>query len=352
MAEIVENRIHKSAERDGSVDFLRVLGLCLVTIVHVNNVPYLVKLLAYCGVPLMVFVSGLCVKPSVMQFSWHVLFHRLKRLLVPLWIFLTFYWLVFYKLVNPSSYEIIQSFALLGVAPYVWIIRIFIILACLTPLLVWIARKGDSIAKGGLFAVVLLVAQECLCHIYAHCSIFHIPVVKIFMRDYILYIIPYALIFMSAIFFKMADKKKQLCCVSAAAVVLVGAVIYFRISTTDWKNAYWLFLYKYPPRYIYTLIGLFCVQLLYLFHRYYEKIGSTKIVTWISKNSLWIYFYHIPCVQFIPFNESSLFSAKGAFVFEWLICIMIACMLTAMHNMIRYGVGKISANLEEKKHAK
>ena len=189
MNQSVENIKHASNTRDGSIDFLRVLGLCMVTLVHFNT-PYVVKLVVYFGVPLMVFVSGLCVKSTGMQFSWSVLYHRAKRLLVPLWLFLTIYWLLFYHIVHPSLYQVVQGYALLGVAPYVWIIRVFLIIACLMPLLLKITRIFKSPYLGGVFAIAAILLQEILCYGYDHISLLHLPIIKNIMRDYILYMIP------------------------------------------------------------------------------------------------------------------------------------------------------------------
>ena len=133
-------KIIKSNFRDSSIDFLRTLGLFLVTLVHVNTL-YSVSLFAYFGVPLMVFVSALCVKSSDTVFSLKKLGRRITRLLFPLWIFQTLYWIVFYKLEMPTFYTIIQSYALIGVTPYTWIIRIFFILACLSPVFVRTVQK-------------------------------------------------------------------------------------------------------------------------------------------------------------------------------------------------------------------
>lgn len=336
---ISKNTINKVASRDSSIDFLRVLGLCMVTIVHVNA-PYSVELLAYCGVPLMVFVSGLCVNTSKVQFSWQVLLHRLKRLLVPLWFFLTIYWLIFYRIVNPKFYEVVQTFAMLGVAPYVWIIRVFIILACLTPVLVKMLRMYNQRITGGAFVIVAIILQEILCYIYAHCSILHYPVIKLIMRDYILYIIPYALIFMSAIYLKTAEYWVQVRSLVLYAILLAIACLIFRFVSNDWENTYWLFQYKYPPRYMYTLYGLFGVQFIYLFRKYFEQLGKNRLVVWISRNSLWIYFYHIPCVQFIPFHLIDNHIEHGGFVIRWIVCITIACVLTALQNTLNNIVVK------------
>ncbi len=160
------------------------------------------------------------------------------------------------------------------------------------------------------------------------------------MRDYILYIIPYALIFMSAIYLKTAEYKVQVRSLVLYAILLAIACLIFRFVSNDWENTYWLFRYKYPPRYMYTLYGLFGVQFIYLFRKYFEQLGKNRLVVWISRNSLWIYFYHIPCVQFIPFHLIDNHIEHGGFVIRWIVCITIACVLTALQNTLNNIVVK------------
>lgn len=314
--------------RDSSIDFLRTLGLCLVTLVHVNTL-YSVSLFAYFGVPLMVFVSALCVKSSDTSFSLKTFGHRASRLLIPMWIFQTLYWLIFYKLETPSLYTIIQSYALLDLTPYTWIIRVFLILACLSPLLVRIANRLNHIN-----IILLIASQEILCYLYAHNAILHIPVIRIFIRDYMLYVIPYSLFFVSAVFLKNVDRKIQIRAIVFTAILLILATLYFLLGSDEWKTKYWLYLYKFPPRYMYTLYGLFCVQLLYFFKEYYVVIGKSKLIRWISENSLWIYFWHIPLVTYIPFGMINILSSSYAVVIRWIIVIAIACCGVALQNRL------------------
>ena len=315
--------------RDSSIDFLRTLGLCLVTLVHVNTL-YSVSLLAYFGVPLMVFVSALCVKSSDTSFSLKTFGHRASRLLIPMWIFQTLYWLIFYKLETPSLYTIIQSYALLDLTPYTWIIRVFLILACLSPLLVRMANRWNNIYL--IYIIILIAAQEILCYSYAHYAILHVPVVRIFIRDYILYAIPYSLFFVSAVFLKRVGRKIQIRTMLFTAILLIFATLYFLLDSNEWKTKLWLSLYKFPPRYMYTLYGLFCVQLLYLFKEYYAVIGRCKLIRWISENSLWIYFYHIPLVTYLPFDMINILSSSYAVILRWMIVITTSCFFVMLQN--------------------
>ena len=282
----------------------------------------------------MVFVSALCVKSSATVFSLKKLGRRITRLLLPMWIFQTLYWLIFYKLETPSLYTIIQSYALLDLTPYTWIIRVFLILACLSPLLVRMANRLNNIIYIYILFIILIAAQEILCYSYAHYAILHVPVVRIFIRDYILYAIPYSLFFVSAVFLKKVGRKIQIRTMLFTAILLIFATLYFLLDSNEWKTKLWLSLYKFPPRYMYTLYGLFCVQLLYLFKEYYAVIGRCKLIRWISENSLWIYFYHIPLVTYFPFDMISILSSSYAVVLRWMIVITLASCLVVLQNRI------------------
>jgi fucose 4-O-acetylase-like acetyltransferase len=343
MALTAEENIISNISRDSSIDFLRTLGLFLVTLVHVNTL-YSVDLLAYYGVPLMVFVSALCAKSNDTTFSGKNLVHRITRLLVPLWIFQTLYWIIFYKLETPSLYTMIQSYVLLSVTPYTWIIRVFLVLACLSPLLLRLARRCKNIY---MMIVISIALQEILCYLYAHYSILHLPGLKIFIRDYILYTIPYSLIFVLAVFLKNLTRKRQIHIMLFTGVLLIVATLCFLGISDDWKSSYWLYLYKFPPRYMYTLYGLFCVQLLYLFREYYTYIGQFKLVRWISENSLWIYFFHIPLINYFPFNILNILSSEFSFVLRWMIVIIIACLCVALQNKIIGVLKTVVANFSK-----
>lgn len=347
MALTADENIIRSISRDSSIDFLRTLGLCLVTLVHVNTL-YSVDLLAYYGVPLMVFVSALCTKSTDTSFFGKNLWHRITRLLVPLWIFQTLYWIIFYNLETPSLYTVTQSYVLLAVTPYTWIIRVFLILACLSPLLLRFAQRCKNIY---IMIVLSIALQEILCYLYAHYSILHLPDLKILIRDYILYTIPYSLIFVLAVFLKNVTRKRQIQIMLFTGLLLIIATLCFFGISDDWKSSYWLYLYKFPPRYMYTLYGLFCVQLLYLFREYYTHIGQFKLIRWISENCLWIYLYHIPLINYFPFNILNILSSEHAFVLRWMIVIIIACICVALQNKIISVFKTVVANCKKKDYA-
>ena len=75
------------------IDYLKVLGLLLVILAHVNCPSPLMQVRSF-DVPLLVFVSGFLASKS---YSGHnakgYYWKRIKRLVFPAWIFLTFFFL-------------------------------------------------------------------------------------------------------------------------------------------------------------------------------------------------------------------------------------------------------------------
>ncbi|MEN6851234.1 acyltransferase family protein [Klebsiella variicola] len=118
-------------QRDVTIDILRVCGLLLIMLAHVNP-PNLIFQIRTFDVPMMVFVSGvsyfLSKKADVSYFSYA--FSRFKRLVLPVWIFLFFFFLTIY-LFRPVNFldllsvkNILSTYMLNGFG-YVWVIRVF-----------------------------------------------------------------------------------------------------------------------------------------------------------------------------------------------------------------------------------
>lgn len=107
-------------ERDVSIDFLRFLGLSLIILAHVSPSNFILQIRTF-DVPLMFFVSGLAYSGRKIDFSKSFYYHRIKRLLIPVYIFITCYYsiaLIINLLLstNIESYinDIIDSYLLIG----------------------------------------------------------------------------------------------------------------------------------------------------------------------------------------------------------------------------------------------
>ena len=147
------------------IDFLRFLGITLIVLAHVYP-PFALLQLRSFDVPLMIFVSGLSyggrqIQPSLKSYYGP----RIKRLVIPSYIFLTFYFsLISLFHVKLNYMGVIKSYLFLnnGTVSYMWIIRIFLLIMLITPFLV---RMSNQIKLFYLFviSIIILLIQEILC---------------------------------------------------------------------------------------------------------------------------------------------------------------------------------------------
>ena len=76
--------------RDLSIDYLRFVGLSLIILAHAS-VPFTLTQIRCFDVPLMIFISGLTASQKTFPSYGKYIVSRTKRLLVPVYIFLTLY---------------------------------------------------------------------------------------------------------------------------------------------------------------------------------------------------------------------------------------------------------------------
>lgn len=83
--------------RDIFIDTLRFVGISLIILAHVSppNIPFNIRCF---DVPLMIFISGLIYADKNTGINFHFFIHRLKRLLIPLYLFLTIFFILIFFL--------------------------------------------------------------------------------------------------------------------------------------------------------------------------------------------------------------------------------------------------------------
>ena len=100
-------------ERKNSIDILRCIALLGIIIIHCGPTSLIVQQLRGFDVPLMVFLSGVSYKISsnrnkstYKQYLWR----RFKRLIVPTWLFITFYIVLYWNIQTISISKHIHWF--------------------------------------------------------------------------------------------------------------------------------------------------------------------------------------------------------------------------------------------------
>lgn len=291
--------------RDDRIDILRFLGLIMIIFAHVGPPKILFQLRNF-DVPLMVLVSGMSfglsytVSKTYLSYIWK----RIKRLVFPVWIFLTIYF-VAQLVLYPDSSElnaktILGSYALLGGIGYVWIIRVFLLVALVSPLIFIFNKNTTSHNKYFLILVIWFLFYELLRYL-------SLPYIQEGIGNYISsithYIIPYAIVFAVGLRLPSLNKKQlqNFMFISLGIFILIGFGLFFAYEKILPTQAL-----KYPPSIYYFSYAFFVSCLLWRYSAsidlFIEKLKIKNVVLFIAQNSIWIYLWHIPLVKVLHTN--------------------------------------------------
>ncbi len=279
----------KSVTRLGYMDFLKFIGITCIVIAHANPPEWLMMLRNF-DVCLMVILSTILAARSyqkhenagfsaAVQYVWV----RIKRLVIPTWIFLIFYFLV-YLVISGEFYDLtyyISTFCLTRYGKgYVWVILIYVYTAILTPVF---HKIGFSVLSA-ISVTAIYVAYEIAFH-------YHLGTSNPFIETTVYYFIPYG--FVAYWGYNLPRMKKSVQYgVLAGAAAIFGALCLFYWQ----KNGHFtsVQIAKYSPRLYYVSYGIGCTYLLILLFRdKTARLFQSKFVQYISKHSMWFYLWHI-----------------------------------------------------------
>lgn len=284
--------------REERIDTLRFLGISLIILAHVGAPAWINQLRCF-DVPLMFFVSGLACSGKPIVNYWDYAIKRAKRLLYPTWFFLAVFLillsllrLILHKEPLPLNYYI-ESLTMTGGVGYVWIIRIFFLVALIQPVWLWTEKKLNTTPKAMLSflavwgGVILLYRSSVSWN-----SIF----LKRFLEEWVITLISYALPYVLGLKLRYVEVRK-------VKAITIAWTIIFAISLVVYycKNGFPIILtpaYKYPPHSYYVLYGLLVCSLLWLMSKRIAKVLGNRFFLFVGQNTIWIYFYHIPLLLF------------------------------------------------------
>ncbi len=311
MTSIVSEKNKKS--RDIRFDILKAIGLLLIILAHTDP-PQNIDLIRQFDVPMMVIASGTLFYYSSGNKNvdlWDYLRKRIPRLLAPVWLFLTFFFASAYiadfltkKPYHFSSQELLFGFLLLDGINYVWIIRVFLLIAIVAPFLLKLYRFLGNETR---FAAVIVA-------IYIFHEVIAIPLLyswkipynwTMWRSKFYMYLIPYSCLFGLGMTLIEMNKKLISLILSGSAI---GFLFYSALDYSKVGSALFNFWhnhkndYKFPPSIIFILYGILMSIVLYLlvswvWENYREWLenhrGITETIVFISSSSLWIYLWHI-----------------------------------------------------------
>ena len=182
-------------KRDYSIDSMRATGLILIVLAHTITFGSTLFQIRTFDVPMMVVVSGMsfiisC--PEKLNLKTYY-YKRIVRLLLPTWTFLSLFFGIYflYSIISGEHYvfddKTLGSYLLNNKSSigYVWIIRVFVLVALAAPLLIWIWRKvKNSVSFSILLAAVFLLYQLAVLYIPPS----HNSFIKTFVNTYLYFI--------------------------------------------------------------------------------------------------------------------------------------------------------------------
>lgn len=278
------NTITKTSSRKYYLDFLKAIGLFGIIFAHVEP-PGLIMMARSFDVPLMVLISAILANQSFAKKDLNVITYfisRIKRLVIPTWIFLSFYFIV--QAIFNNTYSIkyyINSFLLTryGIG-YVWIVLIYLYCALVIPLFHYTKNKKI------LFSLTVVVYI-----IYEFAYFYNIGTDNKFLMSTVYYIIPYATLTAIGFHYDSMSKKLKIFICTVSFATFISIAIYLYIKTGELVS---VSHYKYPPVLYYIAYALFCsFFLLLICDKKENKLFKNKLIVFISSHSFWIYLWHI-----------------------------------------------------------
>lgn len=303
--------------RDISIDILRFIALSGIILIHVGPGIFFSQLRSF-DVPLMVFLSGVSYNLSsnqrgILSYKEYCI-KRFKRLILPVWFFLPVYFLLYIvaKQEYPTLFQVVSYYSLLT-NWYVWIIRVFFVIALFAP---WVAFELNKVSNKTFYIWlgVVFILFELLVK-YGQFTSSSLSVV--FLTN-----IPYILIF--AIGYKLLK-------LSVKQIIVLGSIFFviyllYAIYYLNINGGYVLTgKYKYPPQLYYTSYAMTVCLILWGIRRKILKFLGylpkqiVQLFCFIGSHTMWIYLWHIPLVDAIGRS----FSTSIRFIFVYTIALLI-----------------------------
>jgi hypothetical protein len=325
-------------ERNLSIDYLKVLGLMGVILAHVGIGQFLFQMRNF-DVTLLVICSGALSQQSLAIGSMKTVNYirkRVARLVIPSWIFLILFFLMNYAISKATQKDflyapkdIIQEFLFRSKIIGLWIIRIFIFIACALPLIHAFRKKLSHNGLFFLFLMSILILLE-LIHVFLPSNTsmtYKIANVTVFQ------FVPYACICGLGLLLSSLDRRSTLMvAVFFFAIYLFLYLLYSGLGISISTQAF-----KYPPRMYYLSYGVFVTFLLYLFFETL-KPKFNRLIVFMSSSLLWIYLWHwfflgyaVRISQFVPLVPTGLLQSP---LVQFLLILSLSVGLTLIQKVI------------------
>ncbi len=285
--------------RNTAYDIIKIFAVLSAMLVHFALNNSLSQMLAY-SVPLLIFLSGILTSSSKNNNYKLYLLNRVKRIVFPSYVMICF--IILARLIvflchkgDFYSFDrVLQTIFLCdyGIG-YIWITRIFLIIAVAKPI---VSKINNIVENDCILLLIIVIALATYIAIERTLSTFH----KEIWFQYSVYMIPYFVVFLLGQRFP----RRKFAPIVASTIGLIGFV---HLSI---QNGFHPSSEKYPPELQYIFYGIFlAVVLVWLFSftneiRFSPKVKAT--FAWFSSESFNIYLIHATLIILYGWTEDKL----------------------------------------------
>ncbi len=327
--------------RNIKFDLIRFSGVLIIMIAHSSPPDWLYQLRNF-GTPLLILGSALTysfIYKNRAINKKEFLEKRLKRLIIPLWLFLTFFFVFFgiASLILQQNYPfstmtIVNSYNLFSGIGFVWIFKVYIILALITPFGLKLCYSTISNRRYFITLILIYLFYEIAMHLFFN----KIPDnLKEVVSQFFLVIIPYSSLYFYGLRLHTLSHK--------TLIIVIGiSLLLFTVLAIQKYLEFGKFIptqdYKYPPTLYYLSYAFFCINLIYLLVTKYINLTNSKVkdlVIWLSTNSLWIYLWHVFAFYLWGFSMEDIITAVnfgifGKFLIKTCFLLTFGIVMTAL----------------------
>lgn len=299
----------KKKERIKWIDVLKMVGLMCIVLAHTTPPDWLFQLRNFDVILLIVVSMYLYFGRSHTDSYGKYLLKRLKRLLIPTYLFLIVLFLATFCVGQGFELKtIFSSFALHDGIGYVWIVRIYLLAAMITPVVeVVMGRIYTKKRKSGLWGEViigtivmlsLMLLQELLCKI----GVFN---ANVFAQDVIAYLLPLLAVALFTFSVSRHNDRRTL-----VFYILMWTLVFFAcfmITANQNGGIMGTQVAKYPFRLYYLSYALAITSILFLVlkNKKITEFLASKYTMFVSSMSFWIYLWHIPIIMLLQSRFST-----------------------------------------------
>jgi len=253
-------------------------------------------------------------------------FKRLKRLLAPVWLFLTFFFLSTYIVTTIFSIpypfnagRIFSAYLFMDGIGFVWIFKVYLILALITPLAIYLNRK---IVKNKTYFFFLITFYI----IYETAKLILLPHLNdslVWLFNSTVFILwPYSILYLYSFRISILNRNHTLFISLASFLFFLLLAFAKSLESGEFVPTQ---KFKYPPSFYYLAYAFFAINLLYWITMQinFSREALRKKIIWLSENSLWIYLWHIFGYYIWTFSAPNpngdvpLFLMKSTFLFSF-----------------------------------